>query len=238
MTLGKSKKFVKKLNKRKKVDPFLKKTWVSLVAPAVFQNRLTAQTAVNQAYGKFQPTKSLTGRVLELNLADLSPSLSEKTSPADRVIRLKLQSVSPNATEARLVFDGYRCTTHARKSLVSSGKCLVETFVQVELADGLSLRAKIICFTARAHVKRKHVRRIRSKLKELLGASLQTLKTNEFVQCLTDGSMETTLEKECCKEYFVKTLIVEKVKVVGRNEYNLAHTLDEQHEMTQTEKTN
>ncbi len=51
MAIGKNKKMGKKGAKKKAVDPFTRKEWYDVVAPAVFHKRHVGKTVVNRTQG-------------------------------------------------------------------------------------------------------------------------------------------------------------------------------------------
>jgi len=51
MAIGKNKKMGKKGQKKKPVDPFTRKEWYDVIAPAVFKVRNVGKTVVNRTQG-------------------------------------------------------------------------------------------------------------------------------------------------------------------------------------------
>ena len=87
MAVGKNKKMGKKGAKKKAVDPFTRKEWYDIKAPAMFANRNVGKTLVNRTQGtsmfylKFLKrifseiaSEGLKGRVFEVSLGDLNNS--------------------------------------------------------------------------------------------------------------------------------------------------------------------
>jgi len=73
MAVGKNKRLTKgrKGGKKKIIDPFQKKEWYKIKAPAVFKNRQIGQTLVTRSAGTKLAADGLRGRVYEVNQADL-----------------------------------------------------------------------------------------------------------------------------------------------------------------------
>jgi len=73
MAVGKNKRLTKskKGGKKKATDPFLKKEWYNLVAPAIFANKECGKTLITKTTGTKIASEGLKGRVFELSLADL-----------------------------------------------------------------------------------------------------------------------------------------------------------------------
>jgi small subunit ribosomal protein S3Ae len=89
MAVGKNKKMGKKGAKKKAVDPFTRKDWYDIKAPAMFTNRYVGKTLVNRTIGTSMLSSMtfymhkrileissdfLKGRVYEVSLGDLNNS--------------------------------------------------------------------------------------------------------------------------------------------------------------------
>merc|ERR1712088_666312 len=72
----------KKGAKKKIVDPFTRKDWYDIKAPANFKNRDIGKTPVNRTQGTKIASDGLKGRVFEVSLADL-----QKEEAAERSFR-------------------------------------------------------------------------------------------------------------------------------------------------------
>merc|ERR1712125_160658 len=93
MAVGKNpKKFGKKGKRRKYVDPFTKKEWYVIKAPAPFKHRTLGWTPANRTEGTKIVTDALKGRVFEVSLADLQKDESQFFQK----IKLKCQEVQGN----------------------------------------------------------------------------------------------------------------------------------------------
>merc|ERR1719347_8678 len=252
MTLGKSKKFLKKMNRRKKEDRFLKKSWYSLLAPSCFSSRLIGKTVANIAQSKFKPEDSLKGRRVEATLSDLDPTLTiasddkrkSVAAPSDDKVfsfkvpeRLDLEAIS--ATECLTQFDGFRMTTHKRKSLAKKHQSLIETFIRVPLKDSTVVRVKVICFTdagktlyertKASSIKTRSVRRVQKMVARKCEEMLKGKDCSGLMKVLSDGSLEKGMEKNTSRVLKVKDMFVEKVKVIGVGETKAKEVLDLQH---------
>merc|ERR1712159_318890 len=96
----------------RKLDPFTKKEWYKMKAPAIFSNRDVGQTVVTRSSGTRIATECLKGRVVEANLADLN-------SDEDNHFRkFKLQIQECQGKNALLNFYGMDFCFDKVKSLV------------------------------------------------------------------------------------------------------------------------
>merc|ERR1712000_3811 len=88
MAVGKNKRLTKgkKGNRKKAVDPFTKKDWYDVKAPALFSNSNIGKTLVTRTAGTKIASDGLKGRVFEVSLGDLNKSEDD----AFRKIRLRV----------------------------------------------------------------------------------------------------------------------------------------------------
>ena len=90
MTIGKNKRLTRgkagKGAKKKVIDPFIKKDWYNVRAPATFDVRDIGKTPVNKSSGTKHSSDSLRGRVFEISLGDLSTANNENVFRKFRLI--------------------------------------------------------------------------------------------------------------------------------------------------------
>merc|ERR1712216_819343 len=96
MAVGKNKRLTKgkKGSKKKAIDPFTKKDWYDVKAPALFTNTNVGKTLVTRTAGTKIASDGLKGRVFEVSLGDLNKS--EDDSSARSVFASKMCR-APNA---------------------------------------------------------------------------------------------------------------------------------------------
>eukprot|EP01108_Squamamoeba_japonica_P008389 TRINITY_DN7460_c0_g1_i1.p2 TRINITY_DN7460_c0_g1~~TRINITY_DN7460_c0_g1_i1.p2 ORF type:complete len:281 (-),score=167.95 TRINITY_DN7460_c0_g1_i1:135-977(-) len=217
MALGKNKLRVKKGNKKKTVDPFTKKDWYKIKAPAVFKARQVGYSLCNRTSGMRIAADSLKGRIFETCLADLQGGDEDH---AHRKIKLRCEDVQGD--ELLTTFYGMDLTTDKLRSLVRKWQTLVEARVDVKTADGFTLRIFAIGFTKRrpnqvkqtTYAQTAQIRKLRAKMvsileRETAGADLKDL-VNKFIP----ESIGKQIEKECESIFPLKDCYVRKVKTL------------------------
>lgn len=121
MAIGKSKKKYKK-GLKKRVDPFTRKEWYDLKAPAPFESKSFGKTCVTKSSGTRIATDYLIGRVVSTSLADLK----NKADSLDwRKIKLIVEDVEGRI--CRTSFYGMDITRDKFCSLIKKWHTLVET---------------------------------------------------------------------------------------------------------------
>merc|ERR1719488_74538 len=143
MAVGKNKRLTKgkKGNRKKAVDPFTKKDWYEVKAPALFANSNVGKTLVTRTAGTKIASDGLKGRVFEVSLGDLNNSEDD----AFRKIRLRVEDVQ--GKNCLTNFWGMKFTTDKLRSLVRKWQSLIEAHCDVKTQDGYVIRMLAIGFT-------------------------------------------------------------------------------------------
>src|SRR5690606_20593585 len=109
--------------KKKSVDPFLRKEWYTIRAPAVFSVRDAGRTLVTKTTGTKIASEQLKGRVFESSLADISGN-------ADYDYRkIKLRAEDVEGDRVLTTFHGMDLTRDKLCSLIKKWQTLVEARV-------------------------------------------------------------------------------------------------------------
>ncbi|KAL3086444.1 hypothetical protein niasHT_033094 [Heterodera trifolii] len=169
MAVGKNKKMGKKGAKKKAVDPFTRKEWYDIKAPAMFTHRNVGKTLVNRTQGTRISSDFLKGRVYEVSLGDLN-----STHADFRKFRLICEEVQGKICLTN--FHGMTFTRDKLCSIVKKWHTLIEANVAVKTTDGFLLRLFCIGFTKRnanqikktSYAKTSQVRMIRAKMVEIM----------------------------------------------------------------------
>jgi len=203
--------------KKKVVDPFTRKEWYDIKAPAVFGTKSkVGKTFVNRTAGTKIASDSLKHRVFEVNLADL-------TNDEDKSYRkIKLRSEDTVGKNVYTNFYGMDLTTDKHRSLVRKWQSLIEASVDVKTTDGYYLRLFAIAFTARrpnqikktayAQTAQKHT--IRKKMVDIMVREASTSSLNELVAKFIPESIANQITKECQMVFPLTNVYIRKVKVL------------------------
>ncbi|KAJ9084070.1 ribosomal 40S subunit protein S1B [Entomophthora muscae] len=145
MAVGKNKRLSKgkKGLKKKTIDPFTRKDWYDIKAPAIFTHRNIGKTLVNRSQGMKNANDSLKGRVFEASIGDLNKD--EENS--FRKIKLRCEEIS--GKNLLTTFHGMDFTSDKIRSLVKKWQTLIEAHVDVKTTDGYLVRLFAIGFTKR-----------------------------------------------------------------------------------------
>ena len=145
MTAGKNKRISKgkKGGKKKIIDPFSRKEWYNIQAPALFKQNTLGWTLVNRSQGMRNCVDDLKGRVFEASLGDLNKDEEQSF----RKMTFVVEDVVNN--DCLTGFHGMSITSDKLKSMIKKWQSLVEVNMDVKTSDGYLLRVFVIGFTKR-----------------------------------------------------------------------------------------
>ena len=135
MAVGKNKRLTKggkKGAKKKVVDPFSKKDWYDVKAPAMFSIRNTGKTLFTRTQGTKITSDGLKGRVFEVSLADL-----QNDEVAFRKFKLITEDVQ--GKNCLTNFHGMDLTRDKMCSMVKKWQTMIEAHVDVKTTNGYLL---------------------------------------------------------------------------------------------------
>ena len=147
MAVGKNKcltKGGKKGAKKKVVDPFSKKDWYDVKAPAMFNIRNIGETLVTRTQGTKITSDGLKGRVFEVSLADL-----QNDEVAFRKFKLITEYVQ--GKNCLTNFHGMDLTHDKMCSMVKKWQTMIEAHVDVKTTDGYLLCLFCVGFTKKCN---------------------------------------------------------------------------------------
>lgn len=218
MAIGKNKRLSKgkKGGKRKVVDPMSRKEWYDLKAPAGFANRDFGKTVVNRTAGLKISADSLRGRVVEVNLADLTKSEANSS----RKMKFVIDDVQ--GTKCLTNFYGLELTRDKLCSMIRKRQSLVEATVDVKTTDGFVVRIFCIGFTARRRLQVKatayatsaQVGQIRKKMADVLTREVGKADVKELMSKLVSDSIPLEVIRACRGTFPLQNVHIRKVKVL------------------------
>jgi len=217
MAVGKNKKLGKKKGQKKKiVDPFVKKEWYDVRAPTQFTHRNVCKTPVSKTVGTKIASDSLKGRVFAVSLADLQKDEDQ----AHRKIQLIVEDVQ--GTRVLTNFHGMDLTTDKLRSLIRKWQSMIEAHVDVKTTDGYFLRMFAVGFTKRrqnqvkktSYAQTSQIKQIRKKMMDIMTRSATTCDLKDLVVKFIPESIGKQIESECQGIYPLQNVFVRKVKVL------------------------
>jgi len=230
MAVGKNKRLSKgkKGIKKKVVDPFSRKDWYDIKAPAMFDTRNVGKTLVNRSQGLKNANDSLKGRIIELSLGDLNKDEAQ----AFRKIKLRVDEVQ--GKDCLTNFHGMDFTSDKLRSLVRKWQTLIEAHVDVKTTDGYLLRLFAIGFTKRrqtqvrktTYAQSAQVREIRRKMFEIMTKEATSCDLKELVQKFVPEAIGREIEKACRGIYPLQNVYVRKAKILKAPKFDMSKLLE------------
>eukprot|EP00274_Cyanoptyche_gloeocystis_P006692 CAMPEP_0196666476 /NCGR_PEP_ID=MMETSP1086-20130531/64522_1 /TAXON_ID=77921 /ORGANISM="Cyanoptyche gloeocystis , Strain SAG4.97" /LENGTH=260 /DNA_ID=CAMNT_0042003671 /DNA_START=86 /DNA_END=868 /DNA_ORIENTATION=+ len=230
MAVGKNKRLTKgkKGGKKKVVDPFARKDWYDLKAPAVFTQRHVGKTLVSRTQGTKIASEGLKGRVYEVSLADLNRDEDQ----AFRKMKLRCEDVQGRACLTN--FYGMDFTTDKLRSLVRKWFTLIEAHVDVKTTDNYVLRLFCIAFTKKrpnqlkktSYAQTSQIRQIRKKMMEIMTKEASSCDLKELVLKFIPDSIGKEIEKACTGIYPLQNVSIRKVKMLKMPKFDIAKLME------------
>lgn len=234
MAAGKNPKtFKKKGLKKKIVDPFTRKEWFRIKAPAPFRVREVGWTPANRTEGQRQVSDNVKGRVFEANLADLQKDENLFFS------NIRLRALEVQGNEVLCGFHGLEFTTDKKRSLVRKWQTLIEAHLDVKTADGYFLRLFCIGFTRKvpnqirktSYAQTSQIKRIRRKMFQIMQREVTTTDLKDVVTKLINNAIGDKIARECQGIYPLQNVFIRKVKTLKSPKFD-AYKFAELHTAT------
>jgi len=224
MAIGKNKKLGKKKGAKKKVDPFLRKEWYDVKAPAPFSKRIFGKTCVTKTTGTKIASDQLKGRVLETSLADLNDK-SEQL--AWRKVKLCIEEVTGRACLTN--FHGLDITRDKLCSYLRKWQTTIDVQAEVKTLDGYILRIFVVAFTGRqngqirkcSYAQHDQIKNIRKRIIDILVKESQSINLVELVQKFTLEAIPEACKKACQFVYPLSHVVIKKVKTLKKPKFDI-----------------
>jgi len=225
MAVGKNKRLSKgkKGLKKKTVDPFARKDWFGIKAPAPFNIRDVGKTLVNRTTGLKNANDSLKGRIFEVSLADLQ----KDEDHSFRKIKLRVDEVQ--GKNCLTNFHGLDFTSDKLRSLVRKWQTLIEANVTVKTTDDYLLRLFAIAFTKRrpnqikktTYAASSQIRAIRVKMTEIIQREASSCTLQQLTSKLIPEVIGREIEKATQGIYPLQNVHIRKVKLLKQPKFDL-----------------
>lgn len=244
MAIGKKKKMMtNKKGKRKPVDPFLKKEWYTIKAPALFPVRACGKTLITKTIGQKVASDGLKGRIFEFSLGDLNKDEDQSW----RKVSLSVEDVQ--GYDCLTNFHGLDCTRDKLCSLIKKWQSIIEASVEVRTTDGYLLRLFCTAFTKKMPNQLKKTcyasggqqRVIRKKMMDRMIEVGSTNDLSSLIKKLMSPSGSTNtggpngsssdlvgseIEKACHGVFPIKDVLIRKVKVLKKPKFDLIKLME------------
>jgi small subunit ribosomal protein S3Ae len=233
MAVGKNKRLTKgskKGGKKKVVDPFTKKDWYSIKAPAVFKVRNVGHTLITRTIGNKIAADGLKGRVYDCNQADLNDD-----GQGHRKFKLVCEDVQ--GKNCILNFHGMSLTRDKMCGMVKKWQTMIQCAVDAKTTDNYHLRVFVVAFTKKqsngqikktTYAQSQQVKQIRKKMTEIVSKQVSNCDVPELIKKLLPDSIASDITKAAMPIYPVENCYVSKIKVVKKPKLDL-HRLAELH---------
>lgn len=218
MAIGKNKSLGKKKGgKKKPQDPFAKKEWYNVKAPAVFPVRDLGKTIATKSSGNKLARDNLLGRCVTVSLGELKQNAEDE---AYRKFRLRIDDVQ--GKQCLTNFHGMSMSTDKLRSLVRKWRTLIESHADVTTTDGYKLRLFCIGFTRSqqyqvretSYAQSAQVRHIRRKMIDIMQRECAAQSLGDLVQKFIPEVIGKEIEKATQGIYPLQNVLIRKVKVL------------------------
>jgi small subunit ribosomal protein S3Ae len=238
MAVGKNKRLSKggkKGIKKKIIDPFSKKDWYEVKAPATFSNRSVGKTLCSRTQGTRIASDSLKGRVFEVNQSELSPKSATGGTTAEDVNYRKFRLICEEVYGNQLLtqFHGMALTRDKICAIIKKWRTLIEAHCDVRTTDGYVLRFFCIAFTKeanqsqkQAYAKSTQVRAIRRKMISIITKEVTNNELKEVVKKLIPDNFASDIQRTCGGIYPLQDVYIRKVKVLKKPKFDLGKLLE------------
>jgi len=238
MAIGKNKRLTKskKGSRKKAVDPFLKKEWYNLMAPAIFTKKNFGKTIITKTQGTKIASDGLKGRVVELSLADLSAADNKGPDKEDMSYRkIKLCVEDVQGYDCLTNFHGMDMTRDKLCSLIKKWQSILEANVDVRTTDGYIIRMFCIAFTQKhknqlkktSYCNSAQERAIRAKMVSIMSEEASKGDLRSLVRRLIVGEvLGKQIEKATTSIFPIKDCYIRKVKVLKKPKFDVTDLME------------
>jgi small subunit ribosomal protein S3Ae len=234
MAFGKNKglaKGGKKGNRKKAMDPFLKKVWYEIKTPtylrsdkAVVRNR----TMVTKTQGTKIETDGLKGRIAEFNLADLNGQ------PEDGFKKVTLEVMEIQGKSCLTDFNGMSLTRDKMCQMMKKKHSIVEAFADCKTTDGYIIRLFALGFTKRqpnqekqfAYAQSAQLKKIRRKMVQIMQSEVAKGQLKDTVKALCVNKLSDEMMKQTTRIFPLDPVHIIKAKMIKKPKLDIVKLME------------
>jgi len=234
MAFGKNKglaKGGKKGQKKKQMDPFLKKIWYEIKTPTYLRSDKPAarqRTMVTKTQGTKIETEGLKGRICEFNLADLNGQ------PEDGHKKVELEIQEIQGKSCLTDFHGMSLTRDKMCQLMKKKHSIVEAFADCKTTDGYVVRLFALGFTKRAPNQEKQfcyaqtaqLRRIRKKMVQIMQSEVAKGPLRDTVKFLCVDKLCDEMKKQTNRIFPLDPVHIIKAKMIKKPKLDIVKLME------------
>ena len=238
MAYGKNKglKAGKKGQKKKVLDPFMRKVWYDIKAPSYFNGKRggkVAKTPVTKTTGIKVETDGLKGRISEFNLSDLKDDGDGVRDESNhKKMKLEVQEIQGKACLTD--FHGMSITRDRMCYLIKKRHTLVEAIADVKTTDGFTVRMFCIAFTkknegqvkAYTYAQTAQIKKMRKRMVQVMQAEAAKGQLSDLVKGLIVERFENAMKAATNRVFPLDPLCIHKVKVVKKPKMDIVKLME------------
>jgi len=240
MAYGKNKglaKGGKKGQKKKQMDPFMRKVWYHIKAPSYFNGKKGGKcglTMVTKTTGTKIETEGLKGRVCEFNLADLKEGEDGvRDESSHKKIKLEIQEIQ--GKNCLTDFHGMSITRDRMCYLIKKKHSLIEAQADCKTADGYVVRLFCVAFTKRVqdsqvkqlcYAQSAQIKRIRKKMQQVLQTEIAKGSLNDMVKGLQVEKFELAMKAATNRIFPLDPLCIHKAKIIKKPKLDIVKLME------------
>ncbi len=188
---------------RRMVDKWSAKQLYQIYSPSSFlegEEKIIGETIADD------PNK-LTGRVIEVSLADINNDYSKMH------VKLEFQIVEVVGNKARTRFKGHSFARDYLRFLVRRRRTRIDSISTVKTKDGVPFRVTVTGFTAnRSKTSKKDA--IRRKMLDVVAKRAGELDSEDFIREATGGKLSSLVYFQCKPIYPLKGVEIQKTRIL------------------------
>jgi small subunit ribosomal protein S3Ae len=239
MAYGKNKglaKGGKKGQKKKQLDPFMRKVWYDMKAPSYFNGKRggkVAKTCVTKTTGTKIETDGLKGRVGEFNLSDLKDEGDGVRDESNhKKIKLEVQEIQGKSCLTD--FHGMSITRDRMCYLIKKRHSLIDVVADVKTTDGFTVRMFAMAFTKKndgqvkcyTYAQTAQIKKMRKRMIQVMQSEAAKGQLSDLVKGLVVEKFENAMKAATQRIFPLDPLCIHKVKVVKKPKMHIVKLME------------